>query len=89
MNDRKIDRKFTAKIENRDGWICLAWDESVVFFGTSRAIKVIGTIDDVPFQTAFLPRGDGTQFLPVSKKLQKLINKQPGGSVQVHLLERV
>ncbi len=66
----KIHKTFQAMLEERGNWTVVVWPESVAFFGSSRSIKVTGTVNGVPFQTSFLPWGDGTQFLPISKKLQ-------------------
>lgn len=82
-----IDKTFTAIIENLNGWTCVTWPESVTFFGSTRSVKVKGTMDSVAFQTAFMPWGDGTQFLPVSKKLLKALQKQPGNTITIHLEE--
>jgi Domain of unknown function (DUF1905) len=85
-----IDKTFTAKIEKNDnGWIYVTWPESVSFFGTRRSIKVRGTMDGHEFQTAFMPWGDGTQFLPVKAPLLKAMKKQPGDTIEVYLKERV
>jgi len=84
-----INKTFQAIIEDRDGWACVVWPESVLFFGSTRSVKVKGTMNDVAFQTAFLPWGDGTQFLPVSKKLLKAMQAQPGDGIEVFLEERL
>jgi hypothetical protein len=83
----KINKPFQAIIEDRGTWSSVVWPESVAFFGSTRSIKVQGTMDGVPFQTAFLPWGDGTQFLPVSKKLLKAMGKQTGDTITVTLEE--
>lgn len=84
-----IRKTFHATIEDRNGWICVMWPESVAFFGSTKSVKVKGTMNDVAFQTAFMPWGDGTQFLPVSKKLLKAMKKQTGDTVKVHLEEQL
>ncbi len=89
MSGNIINKTFTALIEDRNGWICVAWPESVSYFGTSKAVKVQGRIGEVEFKTAFMPWGDGTQFLPISKKLLKSISKQPGDEIEVYLVERI
>jgi hypothetical protein len=45
-------------------------------------------MNGIAFQTAFMPWGDGTQFLPVSKKLLKAMQAQPGDVIEVYLEER-
>jgi Domain of unknown function (DUF1905) len=82
-----INKTFQAIIEDRGGVTLVVWPESVAFFGSTRSIKVTGTMNGVPFQTAFLPWGDGTQFLPVSKKLQKAMGKRPGDTITVTVEE--
>ncbi|WP_127580550.1 DUF1905 domain-containing protein [Paenibacillus koleovorans] len=84
-----INKTFSATIEDRDGWVCVVWPESVSFFGSTKSVKVKGTMNGVAFQTAFMPWGDGTQFLPVSKKLLKAMKKQPGDTIEVHLEEQL
>src|SRR5258708_28599048 len=84
-----INKTFKATIEVRGNWACVVWSESVTFFGSTRSVKVKGTMNGVPFQTAFLPWGDGTQFLPVSKKLLKAMQTQPGDVIEVSLAERL
>lgn len=82
----EINKTFTAKIEKRgEGWTLVVWPESVAFFGSTKSVKVQGTMDGIPFQTAFMPWGDGTQFLPVSQKLLKALKKQPGDTIEVYL----
>jgi hypothetical protein len=79
---------FKAIIEDRNGWVCVVWPESADFFGSTKSVKVMGTMGGVEFQTAFMPWGDGTQFLPVSKKMLKAMQKQPGDTITVHLTGR-
>ena len=83
-----INTTFQATIEDRDRWACIQWPESVVFFGSTKSVKVRGTMNGIAFQTAFLPWGDGTQFLPVSKKLLKAMQVQAGDVIEVYLEER-
>ena len=71
------------------GTAIITWDESVAYFGSTKSVKVKGTIDGVPFQTAFMPWGDGTQFLPLNKALLKALGKQPGDEVEVTLDESI
>jgi DNA-binding MarR family transcriptional regulator len=69
--------------------IATVLEQSVTFFGSTKSVKVKGTMDGVAFQTAFMPWGDGTQFLPVSKKLLKAMQAQPGDVIEVSLEERL
>ena len=84
-----IHKTFTATIEVRGNWACVVWPESATFFGSTRSVKVRGTMNGIAFQTAFLPWGDGTQFLPVSKKILKAMQAQPGDVIEVSLAERL
>ena len=84
-----IHQTFTATIEVRGNWACVTWPGSVAFFGSPRPVKVRGTMNGIAFQTTFLPWGDGTQFLPVSKKLLKAMQTHPGDSIEVYLEERL
>lgn len=89
---QSIDRTFTSTIRNMDeigvGWYGVVLDDSVEFFGTGKAVKVVGTIDGHPIATAFMPTGSGGHFLPVSAKIRKATGKDLGDEVTVHLTER-
>ena len=84
-----LHQTFTATIEVRGNWACVTWPGSVAFFGSTRPVKVRGTMNGSAFQTTFLPWGDGTQFLPVSKILLKAMQTQPGNGIEVSLEERL
>ncbi len=87
----KIDKKFTAvmqKSTRKGGWTYVIWPESSEFFGTKGVVKVTGTIDGHMFQSTFMAMGNGTQMLPIKSETRKLLDKEAGKSVEVHLLER-
>lgn len=50
-----IHETFTATIEVRGNWACVTWPGSVAFFGSTRPVKVRGTMNGIAFQTAFCP----------------------------------
>ncbi|MGB0177362.1 MAG: DUF1905 domain-containing protein [Owenweeksia sp.] len=58
-------------------------------FGTQGLVKVKGTIDGTPFQSAFMPLGNGNHKLPVKADIRKLIDKEAGAKVEIHLAERL
>jgi hypothetical protein len=63
--------------------------ESAAVFGTRALVKVAGTIDGVPFRSAFMALGDGTHKLPVAATIRKAIGKTDGDDVVVHLHEHL
>jgi hypothetical protein len=85
-------REFEARLrkgENKGAWTYVVMDGSAEFFGTRGLVKVRGTIDDQPFESAFMALGDGRHKLPVKSVVRKAIGKEAGDTVRVRLDERL
>ena len=83
-----MDGIFTATIVKevaKGGWTYVLWPESVAYLGTGKATKVEGTIDGHEFKATFLPWGNGSHMLPIKAAVLKVLNKQGGDAVEVHV----
>lgn len=73
------------KSPSEDDWTYVVMPRAAVFSGARGLVKVRGTIDGLPFTTAFVALGDGLHKLPVPAAVRQAIGKAAGDSVTIRL----
>ena len=87
-----LNKRFTAVLQKhrrKGSWTYVVWPESVRFFRTRGIAKIRETIDGHPFRSSFMAMGNGKHMLPVRSEIRRLIGKEAGAPVTVHLQDRI
>jgi len=84
--------RFNAIIQKspaKGGWTYVVWPDSAAFFGTRARVKVRASAMGEPFESSFMPLGDGNHKLPLTGDLLKRIGRSVEEDVEILVLERI
>ncbi|MEX1078333.1 MAG: DUF1905 domain-containing protein [Homoserinimonas sp.] len=89
-HSQPIDATFIASViaDANSGWPCVQMPGSAAFFDTGKAVKVAGTVDGHEYEATMLPVGGGTHMMPLRAAFRKILQKDLGDDVTVHLTHR-
>lgn len=88
--NQPLDHSFTSVLQGNMGpnnWTCVIMADSHGVLGTSKAVKVIATVDGETISTSMLPHKGG-HMLAIKKSVQDAIGKHAGDTVSVRLTHR-
>jgi Domain of unknown function (DUF1905) len=91
VTTRTLDRTFTGVLEKSSapgGWTYVVTDWTADYFGTRGLVRVAGTVDGHPFTGSYMAMGDGTHKLAITADVRRVIDKEAGDEVTIHLSER-
>ncbi|WP_010204335.1 DUF1905 domain-containing protein [Salinibacterium sp. PAMC 21357] len=91
MTNRALDLHFAGPLVHPAmpaSWTVVFMPDSKALLGTGNPVKVSGTMDGHSFSATLMPSGENGHFLSLNAALRKLVGKQIGDVVNVHLTER-
>ncbi|RLV50370.1 DUF1905 domain-containing protein [Nocardioides mangrovicus] len=81
--------ELTAPIENDGAYAtCVTLPDSHEVLGTSRPVKVAGTVDGHALEATSMPSGEGPHWLPLRKSICDAIGKSAAGEQVAVRLDR-
>lgn len=79
------DFVIDTPIVKEGDWLVVKLADSAEVFGIRKPIKIVGSIDNEPYEGTLLPTGDGGHLMSIRAATRKKLGKGEGDTVTLRI----